>query len=347
MSWLKQSKGECPQCKKLSVELRALDFDQTTALLSSNTEIRADLQAAAEIRRRKLVELNETWHSVLEDLKSSTQRQQDAEKQADEAKLERRELQEQETRHEARREVIQEELDEVQKRCAMTRFHLDQSNQRQNSKLPALTFRQDAQCERRKLHQAQQAGLRASDRANDLHRQLISAFKQYVELQSLARKRQVAAAEAEAVVRSLRSQVEHRRKRTNEIQDESLDFSSNRSDVSSVPLKTPSPGLRSLHHSIGSPSSPSSPAVAKVLNVLHRRPATPNSSAAGGRKRTTPEDDEEDTLLFGGPAKMQRKGSGGFGKATVKPVQRTPSTQPQVVTTKTKKSNLKSLFDPV
>lgn len=345
MSWLKQSKGECPQCKKISVELRALDFDQTTALLSSNTELRADSQAGAEIRRRKLVEFDETWHSVLEELKSSTQRQQDAEKQAEEAKLERRELQEQETRHEARRETIQEELDEVQKRCAMTRFHLDQSNQSQLSKLPALTPRQDAQCERRKLHQAQQAGLRATDRANDLHRQLISAFKQYVELQSLARKRQVAAEEATAVVRSLRSQVEHRRKRTNESQDESLDFSSNRSDVSSVPLKTPSPGLRSLQS--GSPSSPSSPAVAKVLNVLHRRPATPNSSAAGGQKRATPEDDEEDTLLFGGPAKLQRKGSGGFGKATVKPVQRTPSTQPQVVTTKSKKSNLKSLFDPV
>lgn len=344
MSWLKQSKGECPQCKKPSVELRALDFDTTTALLSSNTEIRADRQAAEEQRRRMLVEFTETWHSVLEELKTSTQRRQDAEKQAEKAKLERRELQEQEIGDEAMRVAIVEELDKVLKRCAMTRFHLD-SHQTQISKPPALAPRQDdedAQNERRKLHQAQQAGLRASDRGKDLHLQLIFASNREVELQSLARKFRVAADEADAIVGTLRLQADHLRKQLNEIQDESLDFSSTRSDVSSVPLKTPSPGVRSLQS--GSPSSPSSPAVAKVLNVLHRRPATPNRSAAGEPKRTVPEDDE-DRLLFGGPAKLQRKGSGGFGKATVKPLQRTPSTQ--VVTTKPKKkSNLKSLFDP-
>lgn len=378
-SWMNQSRGECPQCKQFSSELRALHFDQTTALLSSNTELRADLADTEEQRQRNLAELNQTWHDVLQTLADSSRRREEAQKEAEDAKLQRRELQEQEPLVQVEKKVLSDQLKEAQKKCAETQFYLDEAHHQQSHKLPAGPPRQDdedALYERKKLNQALQAGLRASDRLKDLHRQLVSSLKQESEVQSLARKRQVAAEEAEAVVRGLRAKVEDLRKERNlkvtlegtTVEDlgttrpedslpsgrsadvrgpdgrqifedlDGLDLSSQRSNTRET-RDTPR----------GTPPSPTSPAVAHVLNVQNRRPATPIRDGShllkGGPKREAQEE-EEDRLLFGGPAKL-RKASGGFGRARV-PVVSAQSAQPvQVVTTRQpqKKSSIKMLFE--
>eukprot|EP00435_Cladocopium_sp_Y103_P058320 s405_g20.t1 len=399
-SWMNQSRGECPQCKQFSNELRALHFDQTTALLSSNLEIRSDLAASDEERQRNLTELNQTWHDVLKTLAASSQRREEAQKEAEDAKLQRRKLQEQEPVLQVEKKVLWDQLKEAQKKCAETQFYLepslqphhqrhpyvDEAHHQQSHKLPAVPPRQDdedAVYERKKLHQALQAGLRASDRLKDLHRQLVSSLKQEAEVQSLARKRQAAAEEAEAVVRGLRAKVEDLRKERSQKdlrttgpeislpsgrsadvfagpdgqrldcaeelpkrpalgeaalagrpaleQDlEDLDFSSQRSDTRDTPM----PG--------GTPPSPKLPAVANVLKVQNRRPATP--SLKGGPKPEAQEE-EEDRLLFGGPAKLQRKGSAGFGRARAPVV--APSAPPaQVVTMRQpQKKSIKTLFE--
>lgn len=388
-SWMNQSRGECPQCKQFSNELRALHFDQTTALLSSNTEVRADLAATEEQRQRNLTELNQTWHDVLKTLADSSRRREEAQKEAEDAKLQRRELQEREPLMQVEKKVLSDQLKEAQKKCAETQFYLDEAHHQQSHKLPAGPPRQDdedALYERKKLNHALQAGLRASDRLKDLHRQLVSSLKQEAEVQSWARKRQAAAEEAEAVVRGLRAKVEDLRKERNlketrtigkdlkdlrttrpedslpsgqsadvfgpggrpldcaELQGSHLIFEdlddldldlSQRSDTRDTPMPR------------GTPPSPS--AGAHVLNVQNRRPATPIRDGRhilkGGPKREAQEEDE-DRLLFGGPAKLQRKGSGGFGRARV-PVVSPPSAQPaQVVTRQPQKNNsIKTLFE--
>lgn len=303
--WIKQGRGECPQCKKITPEdhIRPLDLEvvellpepleEVRRLLADGTDRRglvAELMTRREGQRRELEELQGECAMLGEE--------------AQNAKRARKELQKKGI-PEAQEELalLRETVKKKQQDETDLRNHLDREEMRHCRQLPIADVREDdddCREEKRKLR-----AVRKGDRARSLHEAVLSAQQQEGEYRHLFHQRKTDADKAEEELRLLRQQERSLRIELEQLRERRAEGVTRSQSSSTL-------------------SQESQRAAAEAVS----------SATVRAKKRTGPlepreEREEEDDAIFGGLAKARRPQAGGLailGAGTATKVARAPAT---------------------
>jgi len=294
--WIAQSKGICPQCKRITraQDLRHLDFEVIEVLPESLEEVRRLIAASSPEMERQLEELNSERAQLVAEDRSICEELAQRQREAQECKRARRDMERLWPQNEAELDGLKQKANHARLECAEMQAHLDKEEARHFRKLPIAQARDedaDLKEEKRKLR-----SVRPADRARILHDALVSAREQEADCNKVSQEREDAAKKVEQDLKKIKQEESKLRRELQVLKEdaENVVTSSQRSSQRSA--------LRVASQEAG---------VGRSAGRSAASAEAKRTTRAVGAETREDEDLAEDALLLSGPL-LRRKASSGL-----------------------------------